>query len=215
MLASVQHWTHGNRAMYKASSRHPDFINTFKESSSSPCWMHEVDPGYFGYWSNAEVIVFLKDLLERERIGSKAFENIRHSADLRVAELMLEAELNQALICILLRKEISKKGAMARATLKTNEVRLDLSFEQAVASATSNLVELCQTIEAAILNILDAGLNSLLMKILRLHRKQIEQLKILLAQGVLRHSRPASAHPAAGDRPHPGDDAENPAATIA
>lgn len=201
--------------MYKASSRHPDFINTVRECSSSPCWMHEVDPGYFGYWSREETIVFLKDLLERERIGSKAFENIRCSADLRVAELMLEAELNQALICILLRKEISKKGAIARASLKTSEAQLNLSFEQAVASATSNLIELCQTIEAAILNILDAGLNSLLMKILGLHRKQIEQLKILLAQGMLRHSRPASVHPAAGDRSLPGDGAENPAATIA
>jgi hypothetical protein len=118
--------------------------------------MHEVDPGYFGYWSREETIVFLKDLLERERIGSKAFENIRHAADLRIAELMLQAELNQALICILLRKEISRKGAIARASLKTNEVRLDLSFEQAVACATSNQMELCQTIEAAILDILDA-----------------------------------------------------------
>jgi hypothetical protein len=50
---------------------------------------------------------------------------------------------------------------------------------------------------------------------LGLHRKQIEQLNILLAQGVLRSSRPSSAHPAACERPHPGDDAENPAATIA
>ena len=160
--------------------------------------MHEVDPGYFGYWSREETIVFLKDLLERERIGSKAFENIRCSADLRVAELMLEAELNQALICILLRKEISKKGAIARASLKTSEAQLNLSFEQAVASATSNLIELCQTIEAAILNILDAGLNSLFMKILGLHRKQIEQLKILLAQGGTRVRLPRAPQPATG-----------------
>jgi hypothetical protein len=200
--------------MYKASSRHPDLINTMNECSSSPCWIHEVDPGYFGYWSKEETIVFLKDLLERERVGSKAFENIRHAADLGVAELMLEAELNQALICILVRKQIAKKGAIARACPKTNEARLDLSFEQAVASATSDLIELYLTIEAAILNVLEAGLNSLLVKILRVHWKQIEQLKIL-ARGVLPHSRPASADLPADDRSHQRDDAENPAVTIA
>ena len=76
--------------------------------------MHEVDPGYFGYWSNEEVIVFLKDLLEQERIGTRAFANIPHAADLRIADLILEAERDQASICILLHKEIAKRGATAQ-----------------------------------------------------------------------------------------------------
>jgi hypothetical protein len=58
---------------------------------------------------------------------------------------------------------------------------MNFGIEQAVASATSNQAELVQMIEAAILNILDGNLNSHLMKVLRLHRKQIEQLKTLLA----------------------------------
>lgn len=167
--------------MYKAPSRHTDLIDTVGECSSSPCWMHEVDPGYFGYWSNEEVIVFLKDLLEQERIGTRAFANIPHAADLRIADLILEAERDQASICILLHKEIAKRGATARASPKANESRVNFTVEQAVASAASNQIELAQTIEAAILDILDARLNSHLMKILRLHRKQIEQLKTLLA----------------------------------
>jgi hypothetical protein len=183
VLASAQRWIHENRAMYKAPSRHTALIDTVRECSSSPCWMHEVDPGYFGYWSNEEVIAFLKDLLERERIGTRAFANISHVADPRIADLILEAELDQVSICILLQKEITRRATTARASHKipVNEGRINFSVAQAVASATSNQIELIQTIEAAILNILDGGLNSHLMKILRLHRKQIEQLKTLLA----------------------------------
>ena len=53
--------------------------------------MHEVDPGYFGYWSKEEVAVFLNTLLERERIGTRAFADIGHAADLRIADLILSS----------------------------------------------------------------------------------------------------------------------------
>jgi hypothetical protein len=170
--------------MHKAPLRDPGLIDTMRESSSSPCWMHEVDPGYFGYWSHEEVIAFLKSLLERERAGAKAFTNISQLAEPRIADLILEAELDQVSICILLHKEITRRGATARAAKNkrlVNERRMNFGIEQAVASATSNQAELVQMIEAAILNILDGNLNSHLMKVLRLHRKQIEQLKTLLA----------------------------------
>jgi hypothetical protein len=144
--------------------------------------MHEVDPGYLGYWSNEEVVAFLKDLLERERIGTKAFAEIGHVADLRVADLILEAELDQVSTCILLHKEITKRGATVKGSHKrsVDDGRINFSVEQAVAFAMSHQTGLVQTIEAAILNIFDAGLNSHLTKVLRLHRNQIEQLKNLL-----------------------------------
>jgi hypothetical protein len=182
MFASAQRWIHGNRAMHKATSRHTDLVDTLRECSSSPCWMHEVDPGYLGYWSNEEVIAFLKDLLERERIGTKAFAEIGQVADLRVADLILEAELDQVSTCILLHKEITKRGATVKGSPKrsVDDGRINFSVEQAVAFAMSHQTGLVQTIEAAILNIFDAGLNSHLTKVLRLHRNQIEQLKNLL-----------------------------------
>ena len=144
--------------------------------------MHEVDPSYLGYWSKEEIIAFLKSLLERERIGTKAFADIGHAADLRIADLILESELDQGSICILLQKELAKRGAAVTAPHKrpTDEPRVKLSLEQAVASARSNQTELIQTIEEAVLNIFDSELNSHLMKMLQLHRKQIEQLKTLL-----------------------------------
>jgi hypothetical protein len=144
--------------------------------------MHEVDPSYLGYWSKEEIAVFLKSLLERERIGTKAFADIAHAADLRIADLILESELDQGSICILLQREIAKRGAAAAAPRKrpADEPRAKLSLGQAVASAKSNQMELIHTIEDAVLNIFDSELNYHLIKMLQLHRKQIEQLKILL-----------------------------------
>ena len=164
------------------SRQHTNLADTIRRYASSPCWMHEVDPGYLGYWSQREVLVFLKSLLERERIGTRAFADIGKAADLHTADLILESELAQASICVLLQKQIATRGAAAAAPLKrsTNGRHIKCSLEHAIASARSNQAELVQTIEKAVLNILDSELNSHLMKMLTLHRDQIEQLKTLL-----------------------------------
>jgi hypothetical protein len=164
------------------SRQHTNLADTIRKYASSPCWMHEVDSSYLGYWSQEEVLVFLKSLLERERMGTKAFSDIGQAADLHTADLILETELAQASICVLLQKEIATRGAAAPAPLKrsTNERHIKCSLKYAIASATANQAELVQTIEQAVLNILDSELNSHLMKMLQLHRKQIEQLKTLL-----------------------------------
>jgi len=145
--------------------------------------MNEVDPAYLGYWSKEEVVVFLKSLLAQERIGTKAFADIGQAASLRIADLILESELDQGRICILLQKELTKRGTTisARHRGRANGRCAKVSLEQAVASAQSNQTALVQTIEDAILNIFDAELNAHLMRILQLHRKQIEQLNTLLA----------------------------------
>ncbi len=169
--------------MHKAQSRQlTSLVDTVREYSSSPCWMHEVDPGYLGYWSKEEIIAFLKLLLERERIATKAFADIGHAADVRIADLILGSELDQGSICVLLKKELAKRGAAVAASHKrpTNERCVKFSLEQAIAAARSNQTELVQTIEKAVLNIFDSELNAHLMKMLQLHRKQIEQLKTLL-----------------------------------
>jgi hypothetical protein len=144
--------------------------------------MHEVDPGYLGYWSRDEVVAFLKSLLERERIGTKAFSDIRQAASLHSADLILESKLAQASICLLLQAEIAARGSVATDPLKdvTNERHTKCSLEQAIAFARSNQAELILTIEQAVLNILDSALNSHLTKMLQLHWNQIEQLDTLL-----------------------------------
>ena len=40
--------------------------------SSPPCFMHELDPSYFGYWSRDEVLALLNQLLEGERAGARS-----------------------------------------------------------------------------------------------------------------------------------------------
>jgi hypothetical protein len=170
--------------MNKVQSREQTTIfDTHRECSSSACSMNEVDPSYLGYWSSAEVAVFLKSLLEQERIGTKAFADIGYAADLRVADLILESELGQGSICILLENEIAKKGAVVPTRHKrlTHERRIKITLEQAVASARSNQADLLQTIEDALRNIFDSELKSLLVTVLRFHRKHIAQLESLRA----------------------------------
>ena len=75
--------------MHKAQSLQQT-VDTVRECSSSPCWMHEVDPGYLGYWSNEETVAFLKSLLERERIGTKAFADIVTQLTFVSPDLILE-----------------------------------------------------------------------------------------------------------------------------
>ena len=163
------------------SQERTDIFDTPREYSSSPCSMHEIDPSYLGYWSRAEVVTFLKSLLAQERTGTRAFADIGYAADLRVADLILESELDQGSICILLENEIAKKGAVVPTRRKrlTRERRVKFTLEQAVASARSNQADLLQAIEDALRNIFDAELSSLLVTMMRLHRKQMAQLEML------------------------------------
>jgi hypothetical protein len=158
-----------------------DIFDKPREYSSSPCSMHEVDPSYLGYWSRAEVVAFLKSLLEQERIGIRAFAEIGYAADPGVADLVRESELGQGSICVLLENEIAKKGAVAprRRKSSTHERSVEFTLEQAVASARSNQADMLHTIEDALRNILDSELSSLLVAMMRLHRKQMAQLEIL------------------------------------
>ena len=170
--------------MDKAQSQQPaNLVDTVQNYSSPACWMHEVDPGYLGYWSEEEVVAFLEVLLEQERGGTKAFANIGQAADLQISDLILESELDQVEICVLLKEEIAVRRTAVAAPRErmTNEHRTKCSLERAIAFATTNQAGLVQAIEEAVPNILDAELNSHLKRMLQLHRKQIEQLKTLLA----------------------------------
>ena len=72
--------------------------------------MSEADPARFGYWSREEVLRFLGDLLEIERVGANALAAICRAADIQLADIAFESELAQGAICVLLRKEIAARG---------------------------------------------------------------------------------------------------------
>ena len=143
--------------------------------------MSESDPAYFGYWSKEEVLNFLKDLLESERIGVKAFAAVGRAADLHVADLVFESELAQGAICVLLKKEIARRGGARTARQKTAAAvpMPKRSLQHTVAFARDNQIRLADMIEEAVLNIFDSKLNAKLMYLLLLHRKQVELLETL------------------------------------
>ena len=106
--------------MHKARlPRQSDLDDTVQTLASSPRGMSEADPAYFGYWSKEEALKFLKDLLETERVGLRAFAAIGRAADLHVADLVFESELAQGAICVLLKKEIARRGGARTSRQKT------------------------------------------------------------------------------------------------
>jgi hypothetical protein len=160
-----------------------DLDDTIQKLASSSCGMNEGDPIYFGYWSKEEVLNFLKELLEGERIGIKAFAAIGRAADLHVAGLIFESELAQGAICLLLKKEIAMRGGIDAVRSK-NTIAMPsakCSLQRVIAFASCNQTRLADMMEDAVLNIFDSDLNAKLMYLLLLHRKQVEQLETLLA----------------------------------
>jgi hypothetical protein len=83
--------------------------DTIQTSASSSRGSNAGEPSLFGYWSKEEVLNFLNELLESERIGVTAYAAIGRTADSHAADLALESELAQGAICILLKKEIAAR----------------------------------------------------------------------------------------------------------
>jgi len=142
---------------------------------------YEVDPNYFGYWADNDVLTFLNMLLERERLGSKAFAAIGRAADLETADSILDAELTQASLCVLLRQAIESRGATAVAPREptTDNILARPSLEQAISFAINNQAKLVEALEEGTLKVVDSDLRSTLAEMLQRHRQQIEQLNLL------------------------------------
>ena len=176
--------------MHKARLPHQACLDEgVQQLASSPCGMSESDPAYFGYWSNEEVLEFLKGLLETEHVGRKAFAAVGRTVDLRVADLIFESELAQGAICVLLKKEMARRGEARTARLKrSHSVPMSKhDLQDTVAFARNNQIRLADMIEEAVLNIFDSKLNAKLMYLQLLHRKQVELL------GTLRPNGPAAS----------------------
>jgi hypothetical protein len=73
---------------------------TIDNFAPSPRGINVADPSYVGYWSKEEILNFLKELLEGERIGVTTYAAIGRAADSHVADLAFESELAQGAICI-------------------------------------------------------------------------------------------------------------------
>jgi hypothetical protein len=183
MIGGLQVFVAGNEIMHKARlARQAGADDTTKSFASSPSGMNKADPTYFGYWSEEEVLRFLKDLLDSERIGAEAFAAICRAADLHVADLAFDSELGQGAICVLLKKEIAARGGTDHPRPRNTATLLSQksSLQRTIAFARSNQTRLSDMIEEAVLNIFDSKLNAKLVYLLLLHRKQVEQLDTFL-----------------------------------
>jgi hypothetical protein len=177
-------FSQGNEIMPKARlTQQADLDGTIQKHASFPSGINESDPVYLGYWSKEEILKFLKELLEGERIGTNAYAAIGRAADLHVAGLIFESELAQGAICLLLKKEIAMRGGIDAVRSK-NTIAMPsakCSLQRVIAFASCNQTRLANMMEDAVLNIFDSDLNAKLMYLLLLHRKQVEQLETLLA----------------------------------
>jgi hypothetical protein len=156
--------------------------DSIQKFAPTPRGTNTGDPGSFDYWSKEEILNFLKELLEGERVGVAAYAAVGRAAASDVADLAFESELAQGAICILLKKEIAARaGANVLRHKRTTAIfNVECSLRRTIAFAIRNQARLADTIENAVLNIFDSELNAKLMYLLLLHRKQVEQLETFL-----------------------------------
>ncbi|HEX6979012.1 MAG TPA: DUF6306 domain-containing protein [Alphaproteobacteria bacterium] len=81
------------------------------ETSSPPCFAHEMDPVYAGYMPQDEIIAFLNVLLEGERAGAKAVALLQSDAasdDFRQA--VHPVGVDEGRFCAMLSRHITRLG---------------------------------------------------------------------------------------------------------
>jgi hypothetical protein len=143
--------------------------------------MNPIEAICFACWSREEILLFLEQLLDNERVGIAAYAAIGRAADSDVADLALEAEMGQGAICVLLKKEMAARGGTDVLPRKAAAIPDgDFSLRSRIRVASRNQARLADMIEDAVLNIFDSKLNAKLVYLMLLHRKQVEQLEILL-----------------------------------
>jgi hypothetical protein len=82
------------------------------EPSSPVCYANEADDVYSGYAPRAEIVVFLNELLEAERAGSRVtLESAREAGSGPLAELMTAVQRDEAKWCGMLLGHVKALGA--------------------------------------------------------------------------------------------------------
>jgi hypothetical protein len=162
--------------------QHANTDDTIQQFASSRPTMNPIEAICFACWSREEILLFLEQLLDNERVGIAAYAAIGRAADSDVADLALEAEMGQGAICVLLKKEMAARGGTDVLPRKAAAAipDVDFSLRSRIRVASRNQARLADMIEDAVLNIFDSKLNAKLVYLMLLHRKQVEQLEILL-----------------------------------
>jgi hypothetical protein len=146
--------------------------------------MHEADPAYMGYLTEAEVVVFLGDLLRRERTATRIFTRFgARVRDTGLSKLVLDAELMQRTLCDVLQREMSSRADSARFKSKSASPQ---SWQRRTASQRVHdgclyQEDLIRSIEAVLPKISDAPLCSVLRALLEGHVALVTRIQGVLA----------------------------------
>lgn len=94
---------------WPAGLRHEDPLPL--GAASPPCLMHEADPAYMGFLSDAETLAFLNELLEGERAGARgALEMARATVEMDLRVALSAVASDEARFCAMLHRHVQRLG---------------------------------------------------------------------------------------------------------
>lgn len=81
------------------------------EVASPPCYLHELDPSYLGFFDQDELLSLLNELLEAERAGARGVGKIGRRADRpHLRSALQNIARHEARFCAMLSRHIDRLG---------------------------------------------------------------------------------------------------------
>jgi hypothetical protein len=102
--------------------------------TSPPCFLHEVDPVYLGYWSYDETLLFLDKTLETVRAAARAFSRMIQDSERSGRHRIIAGDEISA--CLVVRYTLAEDRGAKRPCESANRCVLRQVHGAARASAT-------------------------------------------------------------------------------
>lgn len=151
--------------------------------SSPACLAHEMDPGYAGYMSDAELVELLNLLLEGERAGAKALAAFLGASPNAEARTLLEAvKRDEARFAAMLQRQVAslggvpskRTGAFYEKALARDGLLERLSF------LNRGQASVVRTLQAALPRVKDDRIHAALRGMLGTHETNIARCEALI-----------------------------------
>jgi hypothetical protein len=81
--------------------------------ASPPCFMHELDPAWMGYFPRDELLALLNLLLEGERAGARGVGALGRTAEPHHRDVLSDVARDEARYCAMLTGHIERLGGTA------------------------------------------------------------------------------------------------------
>lgn len=151
--------------------------------SSPACLAHEMDPGYAGYLSDAELVELCNRLLEGERAGAKVADAFaRASANAEAATLLRAVKRDEARFAALLARLVAALGGVpSKRTGAFYEKAMALEgLSERLGILNRGQASVVRSLEAALPRIADDRIHRALKDMLDAHRSNIARCEALL-----------------------------------